>query len=109
MPKSFAMIVGWLLVAVGILTFFAAPIKLMPAQAAAHIIAGLLGIWAARSHAVGYALWVGIVGALLGFLNIFSQNFLNLVDLPMWTTIVHFALSAWGFLTYWVLMSRENS
>ena len=106
MAKTFAMLVGWVLVMVGVLNFFVTPIKLLPVHAVVHIVAGLLGIWAAKEHSVGYAMWVGIVGGLLGILGLLTKNVLNLVDLPTWITVIHFVLAIWGFWTYWAAMKK---
>lgn len=100
MAKTFAMLVGWVLLIVGVLNFFVAPIKLLPVHGVVHIVAGLLGIWAAKAHAVGYAMWVGIVGLLLAVFGFFSKNFLGIIDLPMWITIIHLVLGIWGLWTY---------
>lgn len=104
MAKTFAMLVGVVLLIVGILNFFVAPIKLLPAHAVVHIVAGLLGVWSAKSHAVGYAMWVGIVGLLLALAGfIFGEpRVLGLVDLPTWISVVHLVLGIWGLWTYWV-------
>lgn len=107
MTKTFAMLVGWVLVLVGVLNFFVAPIKLLPAHAIFHIVAGLLGVWAAKSHSVGYAMWVGIIGvllAVLGFLGL--KNILGLINLPMWITIIHLVLGIWGLWTYWAASKK---
>lgn len=100
MAKTFAMLVGWVLLIVGLFNFFVGPIKLLPVHAIVHIVAGLLGIWAAKSHAVGYAMWVGIVGILLFIIGLLTKNVLNLVDFPTWITVIHLVLGVWGFLTY---------
>ncbi len=110
MAKIFAMLVGWVLVIVGILNFFHTPVldvNLMPAHGAIHIIAGLLGIWAAKEHAAGYAMWVGIAGLLLGVLGLITKDILGFVDLPAWVTVVHFILGAWGLWTF--MASKKNS
>ena len=44
------MLVGWVLLIVGVLNFFVGPIKLLPVHAIVHIVAGALGIWAAKNH-----------------------------------------------------------
>lgn len=100
MAKTFAMLVGVVLVLVGILNFFVPAVKLLPVHGIVHIVAGLLGLWAAKAHAVGYALWVGVIGALLGILGLFTQDVFGLVDLPTWITVIHFVLAVWGLWTY---------
>jgi len=105
MAKTFAMLVGWVLVLVRILNFFEFNIgfstKLMPAHAVVHIAAGLLGIWAAKQHAAGYAMWVGIIGLLLAIIGFFvTDDVLGLVDLPIWISVVHAVLGVWGLWTY---------
>ena len=110
MAKTFAMLVGWVLVVVGILNFFHTPVfdvNLLPAHGVVHIVAGLLGIWAAKEHARGYAMWVGIVGlvlAAIGFL--ITQDVLGLVNLPTWISVVHVVLGIWGLWTY---MASKNA
>lgn len=106
----FAMLVGWVLVIVGVLNFFVAPIKLLPAHGIFHIVAGLLGIWAAGKHSVGYAMWVGIIGlvlAALGFVGL--KNILGLINLPMWINIIHLVLGVWGLWTYWAASKKPMS
>ena len=113
MAKSFAMIVGWVLVIVGVLNFFNTPIfdvMLMPAHGIFHIIAGLLGIWAAKEHSQGYAMWVGIVGlvlAIVGFLGL--HNILGLINLPTWISVVHLVLGVWGLWTYMAASKSQTS
>ena len=109
MAKTFAMLVGWVLVIVGVLNFFHTPVfdvNLLPTHGVVHIVAGLLGIWAAKDHARGYAMWVGVVGILLGLLGLVTKDVLGLVNLPTWITVVHFVLGAWGLWTY---MSSKQS
>jgi len=104
MAKTFAMLVGWVLVIVGILNFFETPVfnvELMPAHGLVHIVAGILGIWAAKNHSVGYSMWVGIIGLLLAIVGFFvTQDILGLVDLPNWISVVHVVLGVWGLWTY---------
>src|SRR3989344_8346069 len=104
MTKMFAMLVGWALIIVGVLNFFHTPgfdVNLMPAHGVFHIVAGLLGIWAAKSRAVGYAMWVGIIGivlAIAGFAGL--HDLLGLINLPNWINVIHLVLGVWGFWTY---------
>ena len=106
MAKTFAMLVGCVLVLVGVLNFFVEPIMLSKTHGVVHVVAGLLGIWAAKQRAVGYALWVGIIGGLLGLLGLLTDDLLGFVDLPTWITVVHFVLAIWGFWTYWAAMKK---
>ena len=107
MAKTFSTLVGWVLVIVGLLNFFHTgqfgfDIHLLPAHGVFHIVAGLLGVWAAKDHAAGYAMWVGIVGVVLavaGFLGL--HNVLNLINLPTWISVIHAVLGVWGLWTYW--------
>ena len=98
------MLVGWVLVIVGVLNFFHTPVfdvNLMPAHAVVHIVAGLLGIWAAKDHARGYAMWVGIVGLLLAVIGfLITQDVLGIINLPGWISVVHLVLGIWGLWTY---------
>ena len=113
MAKSFAMTVGWLLVIVGVLNFFNTPgfnVNLQPAHGVFHIAAGLLGIWSAKSRAVGYAMWVGIVGVVLavaGFLG--WHSVLGIINLPTWISVVHLVLGIWGLWTYWAAAKKPSS
>lgn len=104
MAKTFALLVGWVLVIVGILNFFNTPgydIKLWPAHGVFHIVAGLLGIWAAKNYAVGYAMWVGIVGVVLAIAAFAGlRDVLGLINLPNWISVIHLVLGVWGFWTY---------
>ena len=100
------MLVGWVLIIVGVLNFFTTPIfdvKLMPAHGIFHILAGLLGVWSAKSHARGYVMWVGIVGivlAVIGFL-FGAPTLLGLINLPTWISVIHLVLGIWGLWTYY--------
>lgn len=96
------MLVGWVLVIVGILNFFVAPIKLLPAHGIFHIVVGLLGIWAAKSRAQGYAMWVGIGGILLAAIGFIfkAPTLLGIINLPTWITVIHLVLGVWGLWTY---------
>lgn len=96
------MIVGWVLIVVGVLNFFIEPIRLLPVHGLVHIVAGALGVWAAKTRAMGYALWVGIIGGLLGVIGLFTRELLGFIDLPVWITVIHFVLAIWGFWTYFV-------
>lgn len=107
MAKTFAMLVGWVLVIVGVLNFFVEPIRLLPAHGVFHIVAGALGIWAAKSHAVGYAMWVGIIGVVLAVLGFFGlKNVLDLINLPTWINVIHLVLGIWGLWTYWAATKK---
>lgn len=101
MAKTFANIVGWVLIIVGVLSFFVAPIKLLPVHGIVQIVVGLLGVWSAKSRAVSYALWVGLVGLVLGILGIFMKNLLGIIDLPGWVTVIYLVLGVWGLWTYY--------
>ena len=99
MAKQFAIIVGWILIFVGILNLFVAPIKLWPAHAALHIIVGVLGVWSGKSPTAShkYAMWVGLVGVLLaivGFAGV--KDILGLFDLPPLFNVIHLVLGVWG-------------
>lgn len=104
MAKSFALLVGWILVIVGILNFLHTPgydINLWPVHGVFHIVAGLLGIWAAKSHAVGYAMWVGIIGVVLAVAAFAGlRDVLGLINLPNWISVIHLVLGVWGLWTY---------
>ena len=107
MAKTFTMLVGWVLIIVGVLNFFdleiaGLNINLMPAHGVFHIVAGILGVGLAKSHAQGYALWVGIIGlvlAALGFL-LGAPVLLGIINLPSWISVVHLVLGVWGLWTY---------
>lgn len=101
MTKQFAMIVGWVLVIVGILNFFLSPIKLLPAHGIFHIVAGLLGVWAANKMHRGYTMWVGIIGILLAVVGLFTKTLTSWLDLPIWITVVHAVLGIAG-LAVWM-------
>ena len=113
MAKTFATLVGWVLVIVGILNFFHTPgfdVNLMPAHGVFHIAAGLLGIWAAKQHSTGYAMWVGIIGvvlAVVGFLGL--TNLLGIINLPMWINVIHLVLGVWGLWTYMAASKSQTS
>ncbi|MDP3740777.1 MAG: hypothetical protein Q8R08_00425 [bacterium] len=107
MTKTFAMLVGWVLVIVGVLNFFVEPIRLLPAHGIFHIVAGALGIWSAKMHSQGYAMWVGVVGILLVIIGLMTKDFLGLINLPTWITVIHAVLGIWGLWTYFA--SRKSS
>ena len=113
MTKTFATLVGWVLVVVGILNFFHTPgfdVNLMPAHGVFHIVAGLLGIWAAKEHSLGYAMWVGIIGLLLAIVGFLGwHNILGLINLPTWISVVHLLLGVWGLWTYMAASKSQTS
>ena len=111
MTKMFAQLVGWVLVVVGVLNFFIAPIKLLPAHGVFHIAAGLLGIWAVKNHSVGYAMWVGIVGVVLAAIGFFFgyPTLLGIINLPVWITWIHLVLGVWGLWTYWAATKKGGA
>lgn len=110
MAKTFAMLVGWVLILVGVLNFFVEPIKLLPVHAIFHIVAGALGVWLAKTRAVGYAMWVGIVGIVLAVVGFFGwTNILNLIDLPAWISVIHLVLGVWGLWTYWAATKKTGA
>lgn len=104
------MLVGWVLVLVGVLNFLVGPIKLLPAHGVFHIVAGLLGVWAAKNHAVGYAMWVGIIGLLLAAIGFIfgAPTLLGIINLPTWITVIHLVLGIWGILTYWGATKKQG-
>ncbi len=104
------MLVGWVLIIVGVLNFFVEPIKLLPVHGIFHIASGALGVWFAKTHAQGYAMWVGIVGIVLALIGFFGwTNILNLVDLPSWISVIHLVLGVWGLWTYWSAVKRPGA
>ena len=109
MTKQFAMLVGWVLIIVGILNFFLEPIKVLPAHAVFHIVAGALGVILVKNHR-GYAMWVGIIGtllAILGFAGIGKEDpILGLIDLPSIFDWVHIVLGLAGFAVFF--MSKKG-
>lgn len=110
MTKMFAMLVGWVLIVVGVLNFFHTPgfnVFLQPAHGIFHIVAGILGVWAARSHSQGYAMWVGVVGIVLAVVGFFGLTSLfDMIDLPVWINVIHAVLGVWGILTLWAAMKK---
>lgn len=108
------MLVGWVLVLVGVINFFHTgnlgfDIYLWPAHGVFHIVAGLLGIWAARSHAVGYAMWVGVFGIVLAVAGFLGWNdVLGYINLPDWISAVHAVLGVWGLLTYFAATKKPG-
>lgn len=108
MAKTFAMLVGWILIVVGVLNFFVTPIKLLPIHGIFHIAAGALGVWAAKTHPVGYAMWVGIVGLVLAAIGFFfgAPTILGIINLPAWISVIHLVLGAWGLWTYWAAVKK---
>ena len=111
MAKTFAMLVGWVLVIVGVLNFFVTPIELLPAHGIFHVIAGALGVWAAKGHAIGYALWVGIIGIILAAIGFFfgAPTLFGYIDLPNWISVTHAVLGIWGLWTYSAASKRPTN
>ncbi|MBI2984168.1 MAG: hypothetical protein HYY50_00900 [Candidatus Kerfeldbacteria bacterium] len=93
------MIVGWVLIVVGILNFFFESIKLLPAHAVFHIVAGFLGVALPKMHK-GYTMWVGIVGVLLAVVGLFTKDLFGIINLPIWITIVHAVLGILGLIVW---------
>lgn len=101
------MLVGWVLIIVGVLNFFIEPVRLLPAHGVFHIAAGLLGVWSAKTHAVGYTMWVGVIGVVLGVVAFLGlTNLLGLINLPTWINLVHLLLGIWGLLTYFMVRKK---
>ncbi len=110
MTKQFTMVVGWLLIVIGVLNFFIEPIMVMPVHALFHIVAGVLGVWAAKEHHVGYTMWVGIVGlvpAVIGFAGV--ENILGLIDLTVMFNYIHLILGVAGLVVYYLVRGKKTA
>ena len=109
MTKQFAMVVGWVLIVVGVLNFFVEPIMVMPVHALIHIVAGALGVWAAKEHSEGYTMWVGIVGLLLAILGFAGMtNILGVIDLTTTFNYIHLILGVVGLVVYFMGRSKNE-
>ncbi|MEK7497273.1 MAG: hypothetical protein AAB657_05260 [Patescibacteria group bacterium] len=109
MAKQFAMVVGWVLIVVGVLNFFVEPIMVMPVHALFHIVAGALGVWAAKEHSEGYTMWVGIVGLVLAILGFAGMaNILGVIDLTVTFNYVHLILGVVGLVVYFMGRSKNG-
>ena len=108
LTKQFTLVVGWLLIVIGVLNFFIEPIIVMPVHALFHIVAGALGVWAAKEHHVGYTMWVGIVGlalAVIGFAGV--ENILGIIDLTVMFNYIHLILGLAGLVVYYLVRGKK--
>ena len=98
--KTYAMVIGGVLAAVGLLGFFNNPILglfiVNVAHNLVHLVSGALGLWLANSgKGQMFNQWFGIVYtviAVLGFIPITAGLLENLLAVTMTDTVLHAAL-----------------
>ena len=101
--KSFALILGIVLLLVGILGFFDNPIVgnngyfgTNTYQDILHLIAGACGVYAGtKGKGSGYNMiigWIGIALAVLGFIQGIKELFLSLLNINIQITVLHLVL-----------------
>ena len=111
--KTFALILGIVLLLVGILGFISNPIvgekgffKTNMAQNVLHIIAGLFGLYVGTmGKGPGYNLvlgWIGIALGVLGFIPVVDEMLLDYLNINLNITILHLVLGVLFLLVYYL-------
>lgn len=98
--KTYALILGIVLLLVGIWGFFSMSLLgifgVNMAQSVLHVIAGAIGIYAGtKGKGYGYNMWLGwiaLVVAILGFIPGTNTLLMNWLNINMGTTVLHLAI-----------------
>ena len=101
--KTFALILGIVLLLVGILGFIGGLgivrdgfFGTNPIQDVLHIIGGIIGIWVGtKGEGPGYNMtigWIGILLAVLGFIPATATILLNLLNVNIAITVLHLVI-----------------
>ena len=111
MTKSFALSIGWIFVFVGIMNFFVTSpdtIKVLPAHAILHIVAGLVGVIFRNSYK-GYILWVSIIGILLSVLGFAGvKEVTTYFNLPVGFNYFHAVVGITSLLVYFSARNAQT-
>ena len=95
--KTYATVLGVVLLLVGLLGFFNNPILglfgVNTAQNILHLVAGVLGIWfGTKGEGKGYNMWTGIIAAvvaLLGFIPATAGLLTSIFNINFAITVLH--------------------
>ena len=106
--KTFALILGIVLLLVGIWGFFTTSIfgiGVNPAQSVIHVIVGLLGIYSGtKGMGHGFNMWVGwggVVLGILGFIPAVDQILADLLNINTATSILHLVIGVVCLAVYY--------
>ena len=107
--KTFALVLGLILLIVGIWGFFNQSILgifgVNTTQSVLHVIAGLFGLYVGtKGEGPGYngsIGWIGIILAVLGFIPGTSDMLLNLLNINTATTVLHLVIGIVSLLVYY--------
>ena len=101
--KTYAMIIGAVLILVGLIGFFNNPIfglfGVNPAQNVLHLVGGALGVWLGMrtvNAAKAYNMWLGIVAAVVavvGFIPAGLDLLNNILNINLEITVLHAAIA----------------
>ena len=100
--KTYAMVIGAVLVLVGLIGFVNAPILglfgVNAAQNVLHLVGGGLGLWlATKGSGKSFNMWLGIIAvvvAVLGFVPGAKDLLLSLFNITAAITVLHAAIAA---------------
>ena len=100
--KTYAMVIGAVLVLVGLLGFFSNPILglfgVNAAQNVLHLVGGALGLWlASKGSGKAYNQWLGIIAAVvavLGFVPGAKDLLTSIFNINMAITYLHAGIAA---------------
>ena len=98
--KTYAMVIGAVLVLVGLIGFVNAPILgifgVNAAQNVLHLVGGALGLWlATKGSGKSFNMWLGIIAvvvAVLGFLPVAKDLLTRIFNINMAITYLHAAI-----------------
>ena len=112
--KTFALILGVVLLLVGILGFISNPLVGDPAtsffgtnnyQNILHLLAGVIGIYVGtKGKGPGYNMsigWIGLVLGVLGFIGPVADLFASLLNINQAITVLHLAIGVVCLLVYY--------
>lgn len=111
--KTFALVLGIVLLIVGIWGFFDSSLLgifgVNSPQSVLHVIAGLFGVYVGtKGEGSGYNSsigWIGIVLAVLGFIPATADLLMNLLNVNMPTTVLHLVI---GLVSLGVYYSADK-
>lgn len=110
--KTFALVLGVVLVLVGILGFVNNPLVgdegffgTNTFQDILHIVAGLIGVWVGtKGMGPGYNMslgWIGVVLGVLGFIPVVSDLLLTYLNINTEISVLHVVLGVIALVVYY--------